>query len=355
LRLLELKPQPDVSSPNTVPIQLPPTPISEAPSTERRAKIDVALEDRFSWIFVIFLLALAAVQCSLHYARRTEVVDDLNEEAADYLDSELEQLAEAIRSDRVALSEVSPRSSKTHGSELACALVLATCALFGALLVLGNEPARRDFWTSMNGNFLSDTFAASILVLVAFASAQWWRWTRAKRQVLVTIGDVRLARHNELHDEIKRERIRLAGLIDTIATAELTLIRPRLWGRWSYDKIDMMFQPIKKVLVERAIRSTPFESPYTTGSLARLRHEKLHLDKENARLQQYRAVKDATEFARLLAKDAFSGSSTPRLDADLRDYIERAATAAALSHIAEVEECLSPLFPTASLEHEEIR
>lgn len=296
------------------------------------ARVSAASADqRFYWVFLMLLLPTAALQLSMHYSRGVDFANDVNREAKDYSDAVLETLANSLRLDRI-----DAKYSRNDGtrSESACAAVLVSIAALGMLLMLiSNFPyfiaARNDFWLMMNSNFLSETFAATVLVLAAFTCAQWWSRRRARKEVQVTIGDVRRDRHSQMHDELLNSRNRVSHLVGVIQASDVWLSKPKTWQKQKNDLIAGIFGPAKAVLVGAATSPKPFTSNHAEGSIARLREETAFLDDEITRLLRYQNIRDATEFAYALVKDE------ARIDKPQADLLESASFAALLGKIDE--------------------
>ena len=313
-----------------------------SPSTAALSTFDaqaVGSDERFYWIFLITLLPLAALQYSLYYNRKVDYANDLNDEARSYSDDQLDRLSGALRADRLAASVTSQVGPNTYGSERGCAVVLSALTVLGGLpLLVSDMPffvsARRDFWTTINGNFLSDAFAATVLAMTAFATAQWWRWRRARREVMVTIGDVRQSRHIEMHNDLIAARNRLSDLSKAIAGMDLLLTKPRLWQRPLSSATIESFITVKQRLIQLALRNEPFQSQDATGTLVRMRQERAYLADETDRLLKYRGLREASDFAVALGKDS------SRLHRHVVDMMERAATLATLGQADKLQECL---------------
>ena len=296
----------------------------------------VSADQRFYWVFLILLLPTAALQLSMHYSRGVDFANDVNREAKDYSDTELETLANSLRLDRI---DAKYNNNDGTRSESACASVLVSIAALGMLLMLtSNFPyfiaARDDFWLTMNSNFLSESFAATVLVLAAFTCAQWWSRRRARKEVQVTIGDVRRDRHSQMHHELLNNRNRLSHLVGAIQASDIWLSKPRTWQKQKNDLIAGIFDPAKAALVGAATSRKPFTSNHAEGSIARLREETAFLDGEITRLVRYQGIRDATEFADALVKDG------TRINKQQADLLESASLAALLGKVDEAKDTL---------------
>jgi hypothetical protein len=320
--------EPDISLVQAIASGSPPPDVSIS-----RKESQATADERFFWIVLIFLIPASALQYSMHYNKRTDLANDVNREANAYSDADLDKLSNSIRRDRIDFDGSSADNSERH-----FALFLAGVVLLGALVMLtSNFPyfvsARLDFWETMNSNFLSETFAATVLVMAAFAAAQWWSWLRARKDVLVTIGDVR-----QLHHDLVNARNRLASIENSMTAAELWISKPKPWQKARNETIASIFQPTRLALIDRATKRQAFESSYDDGSIARLREEKAYYDAEIDRLLGYQNIKDATRFGERLVKDA------SRLTPDQLERLNSASWLAYSGREAELREHLISLF-----------